>query len=141
MVTLAETLLAKLPKSAMELYISKWLASYPSRREPSAIIDLATILDSMVALGLFLALLALSAEGIAQGPCETSLGSSSVDVLLTSTSTRVETVTLTDKIISQRISTVRRNTTTTTIRATFTKLAPVTTSPGASIATITVTST
>ncbi|EWY82142.1 hypothetical protein FOYG_14260 [Fusarium oxysporum NRRL 32931] len=93
----------------------------------------------MVALGLFLALLALSAGGIAQGPCETSLGSSSVDVLLTSTSTRVETVTLTDKIISQRISTVRRNTTTTTIRATFTKLATVTTSPGASIATITVT--
>ncbi|KAI7768158.1 hypothetical protein LZL87_012007 [Fusarium oxysporum] len=93
----------------------------------------------MVALGLFLGLLVLSAECVAQSICETSLGSSSVDVLLTSTSTRVETLTLTDKIISRRTSTVGRNTTTTTIRATFTKLATVKASPEATIATITVT--
>ncbi|KAL9564542.1 hypothetical protein ACKAV7_010994 [Fusarium commune] len=93
----------------------------------------------MVALGLFLGLLVLSAECVAQSICETSLGSSSVDVLRTSTSTRVETLTLTDKIISRRTSTVGRNTTTTTIRATFTKLATVKASPEAKIATITVT--
>ncbi|KAF5267463.1 hypothetical protein FOXYS1_1660 [Fusarium oxysporum] len=93
----------------------------------------------MVALGLFMGLLALSAESVAQGPCETSLGSSSVDVLRTSTSTRVETLTLIDKIISQRTSIVGRNTTTTTIRTTFTKLATVKASPEATIATMTVT--
>ncbi|KAL5593801.1 hypothetical protein FOBRF1_012903 [Fusarium oxysporum] len=123
----------------MALYISKWLASYPPRGDPSGIIGLATILDSMVALGLFLGIVILSAKSVAQGNCETSLGSSSVGVLRTSTSTRVETLTLTDKIISQRTSTVRRNTMTTTIRATITKLATVTASPEATIATITVT--
>ncbi|KAK2667415.1 hypothetical protein RAB80_016606 [Fusarium oxysporum f. sp. vasinfectum] len=95
----------------------------------------------MVVLGLFLGFLTLSAEVVAQGICETSLGSSSVDVLRTSTSTRVETLTLTDKIISQRTSIVGRNTTTTTIRTTFTKLATVKASPEATIATMTVTST
>ncbi|KAF5234294.1 hypothetical protein FANTH_12185 [Fusarium anthophilum] len=130
---------------------------------------------------LFLGLLALSTESVADGPCETSLGSSAVDTIHTSTTTRKGTITITDKIIiqtvpltvtksktrltrvpgtdktaSQRNGTVGNHTRptdiranpstvviikTTTIPATFTKLATVTANPEAKIATITVTST
>ncbi|KAF5718179.1 Sex-determining fem-1 [Fusarium globosum] len=110
-------------------------------------------------LWLLLGLLALSTGSGANGPCETSLGSSTVDVIRTSTTTRNQTITITDKIIIQTvplnitksktrptwlpvtdktISTVGI-TTTTTIRATFTKLVTVTANPEAKIATITVT--
>ncbi|KAF4951355.1 hypothetical protein FGADI_7553 [Fusarium gaditjirri] len=80
-----------------------------------------------------------SIKAAAQASCETSLGSSSVDVLRTSTSTRVGNLTLTDAIISQRNSIVGLNTTTTTVRETFTKFATVTASSEATIATLTVT--
>ncbi|KAF4498976.1 fem-1 like B [Fusarium agapanthi] len=135
----------------------------------------------MVALWLFLVLLALSTESVADGPCETSLGSSAVDTIHTSTTTRKGTITITDKIIIQTVplnvtksktslaratvadkTTSQRNSTvgnksrptdirvnpstvgitkTTTIKTTFTKLATVTASPEAKIATITVAST
>lgn len=115
----------------------------------------------MAAFWLLLGLLALSTGSGANGPCETSLGSSTVDVIRTSTTTRNQTITITDKIIIQTvplnitksktrptwlpvtdktISTVGI-TTTTTIRATFTKLVTVTANPEDKIATITITST
>ncbi|KAI1063925.1 hypothetical protein LB506_005806 [Fusarium annulatum] len=113
----------------------------------------------MAAFWLLLGLLALSTGSGANGPCETSLGSSTVDVIRTSTTTRNQTITITDKIIIQTvplnitksktrptwlpvtdktISTVGI-TTTTTIRATFTKLVTVTANPEDKIATITIT--
>ncbi|CVK85267.1 uncharacterized protein FPRN_06856 [Fusarium proliferatum] len=116
------------------------------------------MLDSMAALWLLLGLLSLSTKSFANGPCEMSLGSSTVDVIRASTTTRYQTITITDKIIIQTgslnitksrtrptwlsvtdkaISTVGI-TTTTTITATSTKVAIVA-NPETKIATITVT--
>lgn len=113
----------------------------------------------MVALWLFLGLLALSTKSFANGPCETSLGSSTVDVIRTSTTTRNQTMTITDKITIQIVplnitKSKTRPTwlpvtdkttitvgikTTTTITATSTKVATVA-NPETKMATITVTS-
>ncbi|KAF5568793.1 fem-1 like B [Fusarium phyllophilum] len=117
----------------------------------------------MVALWFLLGLLALITGSTANDPCETSLGSRTVDVIRTSTTTREGTITITDKIIVQTSplnimkskpklswvtvtdkATSQHNntvgiTTTTTITATSTKLVTVTASPEAKIATITVT--
>ncbi|KAF5660699.1 Sex-determining fem-1 [Fusarium circinatum] len=68
-----------------------------------AILALPIILNSMIALWLFLGLLALSTESVADGLCETSLGSSAVDTIHTSTTTRKGTITITDKIVIQTV--------------------------------------
>ncbi|KAF5529102.1 Sex-determining fem-1 [Fusarium napiforme] len=132
-------------------------------QNPSAILDLATVISSMVALWFLLGLLALIAGSAANDPCETYLGSSPAGIIRTTMTTRQGTITVTDKIIiptfavnitksNTKLSgvtgtdktTIQRNntvgiTTTSTITATSTKLATVTASPEAKIATITVT--
>ncbi|KAF5637806.1 Sex-determining fem-1 [Fusarium sp. NRRL 52700] len=57
--------------------------------------------SGMEALLIFLGFLALSAESVANGSCETSLGSSTVNDIHTSTTTREGTITITDKVIIQ----------------------------------------
>ncbi|PNP51180.1 hypothetical protein FNYG_15917 [Fusarium nygamai] len=98
----------------------------------------------MVVLGLFLALLALVAESVAVGitvRCEQPLGPNSVRCVQTNTSTNVETITITDKIISRDTGTVRPIATTTTINTTISNMATVTAGPEVKTATSTVTST
>ncbi|KAF5594152.1 Sex-determining fem-1 [Fusarium subglutinans] len=84
--------------------IAKWLKDKCGWTDADQ--DLSERVDaegSMVALWLFLGLLALSTESAADGPCETSLGSSAVDTIHTSTTTWKGTITITDKIIIQTV--------------------------------------